>query len=120
MPVACVLVGAASVQAVATPFQRRAENSLEIISLGILLVNLVCSVQSQVLAVEDVEGAGALVFLMNIGFSTVMLWRLLGHIRRKWRARRRPGGQEMLTESLLEENGSPPSNQTPEVPRDGL
>eukprot|EP00762_Andalucia_godoyi_P008874 ANDGO_07771.mRNA.1 Putative leucine-rich repeat-containing protein DDB_G0281931 len=106
MLVASILVAAASVQAVASPYHRNVENSLEIISLGILLVNLMCSVQSQVLGVQDVDGAGTIVFLMNIAFSAVLIWMLLAHFTRRWRKSENLKGQGALTESLLEDSGA--------------
>eukprot|EP00762_Andalucia_godoyi_P003573 ANDGO_04360.mRNA.1 MDIS1-interacting receptor like kinase 2 len=106
MLVASVLVGAATVQAVATPYLRKVENSVEVASLGILLVNLVCSVQSQVLAVRDVDGAGTIVFLMNIGFSAILVGMLLSHFGRRWRKHISLGGDAVLTENLLETNGA--------------
>eukprot|EP00762_Andalucia_godoyi_P007138 ANDGO_01823.mRNA.1 putative leucine-rich repeat receptor-like protein kinase At1g35710 len=104
MLVACLLVVAESLQAIASPYHRSVENSVEIISLGILLVNLACSVQSQVLAVQDVDGAGTIVFLLNSGFSAVLIWMLLEQFARKWRSRPKPSAQESLTENLIESN----------------
>eukprot|EP00762_Andalucia_godoyi_P008760 ANDGO_04723.mRNA.1 Putative leucine-rich repeat-containing protein DDB_G0281931 len=101
MLVATVLVTAASIQAIATPYHRSAENSLEIISLGILLVNLVCSVQSQVLGVQDVNGSGAIVFLLNIGFSAVLIAMLVSHFRRRWRKNENLSCPDSLNEGLL-------------------
>eukprot|EP00762_Andalucia_godoyi_P006041 ANDGO_00366.mRNA.1 Putative leucine-rich repeat-containing protein DDB_G0281931 len=106
MLVAIVLVAAAGAQAIATPYHRGVENPVEIISLGILLVNLVCFVQSQVLAVQGVDGAGAFVFAMNVSFSVVLIGMLLSHVRRHWRTSTKPGDPlETLAEGLLmEEN----------------
>eukprot|EP00762_Andalucia_godoyi_P008167 ANDGO_07410.mRNA.1 putative leucine-rich repeat receptor-like protein kinase At1g35710 len=102
--VASVLVSATIAQAVAAPYHRSVENSLEIISLGILLVNLVCSVQSQVLGVQDVIGAGIFVFLLNIGFSAIVIAMLILHFRRRRRKREKLVSHESLNDGLLEED----------------
>eukprot|EP00762_Andalucia_godoyi_P008149 ANDGO_07424.mRNA.1 Putative leucine-rich repeat-containing protein DDB_G0281931 len=106
MLVASVLVAAVGAQAIATPYHRSAENSFEIISLGILLVNLVCSVQSQVLAVQDIDEAGTLVFLMNVGFSIVVIAMLAVHFQQRLLKKKRLNGDASLTESFLEQNGT--------------
>eukprot|EP00762_Andalucia_godoyi_P006255 ANDGO_01633.mRNA.1 LRR receptor-like serine/threonine-protein kinase GSO1 len=100
--VSSVLVASGIVQAMAAPYQHPMGNSMEIISLGILLVNLVCSVQSQVLAVEDVDGVGTMVFLLNTGFSAVLITMLASHFRQRWQKQTNWEVSESLSENFLE------------------
>eukprot|EP00762_Andalucia_godoyi_P008173 ANDGO_07437.mRNA.1 LRR receptor-like serine/threonine-protein kinase FLS2 len=102
MLVAGVLVIAAILQSVASPYRRNLENAVEITSLGLLLVNLVCSVQSQVLGVQDVVGAGTIVFLLNVAFSLSIVSMLLFQFAARWRQRDRQISLDNLQERLLQ------------------
>eukprot|EP00762_Andalucia_godoyi_P008143 ANDGO_07458.mRNA.1 Putative leucine-rich repeat-containing protein DDB_G0281931 len=102
MLVAGVLVLAAIVQSVASPYRRNLENSVEITSLGLLLVNLVCSVQSQVLGVQDVDGAGTIVFLLNVSFSLTVVSLLLFQFGSRLRHQNTQISLDDLQERLLQ------------------
>eukprot|EP00762_Andalucia_godoyi_P008172 ANDGO_07420.mRNA.1 MDIS1-interacting receptor like kinase 2 len=105
--VVLLFVSASGAQAVAVPYGRSIDNWAEIVSLGLLLVNLVCSVQSQVLGVYDVDDAGTLVFVLNILFSATLVAMLLHTWLRKFqRFRQRISGKSNLAASLLNDESA--------------
>eukprot|EP00762_Andalucia_godoyi_P007417 ANDGO_07793.mRNA.1 Receptor-like protein kinase 2 len=88
LTVSMLLVLSCCVQAITCPYHNDQENYAEISALSLLIVNLVCSIQSQVIHVSDVNGAGVFIFVLNMLFSVVVLSMIAMQFRRKFLLKR--------------------------------
>eukprot|EP00762_Andalucia_godoyi_P005842 ANDGO_07004.mRNA.1 MDIS1-interacting receptor like kinase 2 len=80
--VSIVLSAATVFQATAIPYGTKTDNIAESTSLALLLVNLLCSIQSDVLGIFDVETVGIILFSLNLGFVGVLSFVLTLHLRK--------------------------------------
>eukprot|EP00762_Andalucia_godoyi_P006226 ANDGO_01672.mRNA.1 Putative leucine-rich repeat-containing protein DDB_G0281931 len=86
----CLVLTASGVfQATASPFESRFENIAEITSLALLIVNIACSMQSQILGASNVDSAGAVLFVLNASFVATLFaflaWAFLHRASSKFR-----------------------------------